>query len=720
MPGNPATVTIGGSTLNAALDRLHVPEPRDVAIWFRLLPERLLRYWRAPAHLVFWSVIVLALLLRVGHLELIAFDKPAAAQLASSADFLSNHTLPLHGETGTDRITQPALVTYLYAIPLLLGRDPRLAVVWTVILNVCAIALSYSCLRRWFGLRTALFTILLWAVNPWAILQARTIGPSAYAPLWCALLLYGLVQGLQEPRSPGWLLAWLATGLLVNTSTHYWPAILFLSIICAIYWRRVYWPAMLAGFGLGVLLLLPYLYYQSYVNFRDIIAIFLPNGPAEITASWGWQALFGAMRFVSGLGLADLAGSTRASYLAQRFPLDFIEGTTAVVFLVSLPLCLAWMIRTLARWRERAQAARYVTIVLWMVVILLALALQPVGPGKADLSLITPFGFIILGLALATLFTLVVNLTRGSVVLILLVRGIMAVALAAICFWPVYTSLNMINYINQTTMVDGYGLPLRFWLQTASFTRQKLFIETNKTLYLADDTGNGLGSDSEAILRYLLDGKADIIPLCPDGGRCLVLPVGQSNLHLVLQPAPETLALVKQLAGKELAYTTQPDKVYSSQLYLLPAITSVEAIALIPQRNLWSIDDGALLLGYAPPSVLPLGQTSYIATYWSFTDTDTNEPTVSHGLATRVTDVNDTAGEKRVTFGLDERYWRMDKVLVRWLPIQPPSDGTGSNYRLQIAVFRIVGISQNRTLNENTQEPGLVIDLVSVQVELPR
>ncbi|MHB1357423.1 MAG: hypothetical protein ACYCZF_15760 [Anaerolineae bacterium] len=681
------------------------------------MPVRLVRYWRCPAHLAFWSVIGLALLLRIGHLDLIAFDQPAAQQLASSAALVNNPTLPLFGETGADGITQPALVTYLYALPLLLSRDPRLAVAWTVILNVCAIALCYSSLRRWFGLRTAVFTILLWAVNPWAILQARTIGPSAFAPVWCALLFYGLVQGLQETHSPGWLLAWLAAGLLVNTSINYWPAILFLSIVCALYWHRVHWPSLVAGAGLGLLLMIPYLYYQSYVNFRDILAILPPDPSVGVVTTRGWQALFGAMRFVSGLDLADLAGSTRVQYLMQRLPLSIIEGATAVVFLVSLPICLAWMIRALARWRERAQAARYIAIVLWMAVILLASASEPVRPGKVDLSLLSPFGFIVLGLALAALFTEVVEKINGSPILVLLARGVTAIALAAICLWPAYSILNLYSYADKTSMVNGYGLPLRFWLQTARFTRPRLAIAAEKTLYLTADSTDGLGVGSSAILGYLLDGSAHIIPLCPDSGRCLMIPIGHSNHILVLQPALETLDLIRQLAGKELAYTTLPDKAYSSHLYLLPAISVTETVALIPQRSLWSIDDGAFFLGYSPPGALPIGQTSYIATYWSFRNPDTSEVLVQHGMATRITDLNDTPSEVRTAFGLDERYWRMDKVLVRWLPVQLPEGGAGDAYRLQIAVFRVEGTIINRTFNENTSEPNLAIELAAVRVE---
>lgn len=707
---------MGGSTLNAAFDQIHVPEPRDVLGWLKQVPVHVVRYWRDPAHLVFWSVIILALLLRIGHLDLIAFDQSDAEQLASSAALVSSHSIPLFGETGADGITQPGLVTYLYALPFLLGGDPRLAVAWTVILSVCAIALCYSSILRWFGSRTAAITILLWAVNPWAILQARTIGPSAFAPVWSALLFYGIVQGLQENHSPGWLLAWLAAGLLVNTSIHYWPAILFLSIVCALYWRRVHWPSVLAGAGLGLLLLIPYLYYQSYVSFRDILAILQTNSSAGAPTTWGWQALFGAMRYISGLDLADLAGSTRAQYLVQRLPLSIIEGATAVAFLVSLPLCLAWMIRTLSRWRERAKAARYVTIVLWMAVILFASAFEPVTSAKVDLSLLSPFGFIILGLALAALFTEVVEMINGSPILIMLARSFVSIALAAICLWPAYSILNLYGYVDKSSMSNGYGLPLRFWLQTARFTRQKLAITKDRTLYLTADSIEDLGAGSSAILGYLLGNNADIIPLCPDSGRCLVLPVGHSNHILVLQPATETRSLIMQLAGKELAYTTQPDKAYSSHLYLLPTISVTETVALIPRRSLWSIDDGALFLGYAPPGVFPPGQTSYVATFWSFREPDTSEAIVSHGMATRIIDPGDTPGEIQVTFGLDERYWRMDKVLVRWLPVQPPEGDTDGDYHLQIAVFRTDGIVINRTLNESTLETGIAIDLAPVQV----
>ncbi len=85
---------------------------------------------------------------------------------------------------------------YLYALPMLIKPDPRLARMMTGVVHVVATALIFAIGGRFFGRRAGLISALLFAVHPEAVFLARGIWnptlqtPFALAYVWTGLLGY--------------------------------------------------------------------------------------------------------------------------------------------------------------------------------------------------------------------------------------------------------------------------------------------------------------------------------------------------------------------------------------------------------------------------------------------------------------------------------------------------------------------------------------------------
>ena len=140
----------------------------------RRLWSGLRAYLRDPEHVAFWGIILLAAALRLAQLDLVEFKGDEAAHLLRAAEVAEQHHLPLVGSQASIGIAKPPMMSLLMALPLLLGRDPRLASAFIALLNVAAVAGCYLFARRYYGLRVGILAATLFAANPWAIVLSRT------------------------------------------------------------------------------------------------------------------------------------------------------------------------------------------------------------------------------------------------------------------------------------------------------------------------------------------------------------------------------------------------------------------------------------------------------------------------------------------------------------------------------------------------------------------
>src|SRR4030042_5319377 len=95
-------------------------------------------YFGQPEKQLFWGIVLLSAALRLGYLDLIEFKADEVNHLLRGLEIVEQHKLPLAGTPSSVGITKPPLMSYLMAIPLLFGRDPRIASAFIGLLNVAS------------------------------------------------------------------------------------------------------------------------------------------------------------------------------------------------------------------------------------------------------------------------------------------------------------------------------------------------------------------------------------------------------------------------------------------------------------------------------------------------------------------------------------------------------------------------------------------------------
>jgi 4-amino-4-deoxy-L-arabinose transferase-like glycosyltransferase len=114
-------------------------------------------------------IILLAVLLRIDRLDIAEFKYDEANMLARAAVIADQSQLPIEGSIGSTGWPNPPLLVYLYALPVMISRDPALSLGCLAIISTLAVAATYRFGRAFFGQEVGLVAALLLAVNPWAI-----------------------------------------------------------------------------------------------------------------------------------------------------------------------------------------------------------------------------------------------------------------------------------------------------------------------------------------------------------------------------------------------------------------------------------------------------------------------------------------------------------------------------------------------------------------------
>ncbi len=131
------------------------------------------------------------------------------------------------------------LSNYLYAIPFKIAPDTRLGRVFTAMMNLIAVALTYGLGARYFGRRAGLIAALLYAVHPEAVNASRIINNAQIgAPFVMLYLLTGLLGYYDDKRLAR--LAHLPALSLAGQCHPYSFALAPISLILIVsaWWRR--------------------------------------------------------------------------------------------------------------------------------------------------------------------------------------------------------------------------------------------------------------------------------------------------------------------------------------------------------------------------------------------------------------------------------------------------------------------------------------------------
>jgi 4-amino-4-deoxy-L-arabinose transferase-like glycosyltransferase len=350
------------------------------------------------------AILALAAWLRLRHLGLVTFHDDQAIALRIAHDILHGdiRTVGLASSSGA---SNPPLYVYIVAVLVAIHDSVLFATGAVAVLSVVALALAYLVVRPRFGGTVALVTVVLFATAPWAVFFSRILFQQDLLPVVTVALLWTLFVVLERDRTRVALLVpvLFATAISLNLSAV--SLILPIGALIAYRARDVDWRAVIAGTGIGVLLLGSWLAHNTKHGFRDF-SLILNNGRGHGgTAGTGTiEAVRRTIDLVSTEGWSFVTGAHHQTGAA--WTLGRAAGIVVIVLLVvGIVTSLARIIRE-GRHPE-IDTARRALLLIWLAGICLAyITSSRSGVGPHYVIVTYPVSFLLAALGLETVASL--------------------------------------------------------------------------------------------------------------------------------------------------------------------------------------------------------------------------------------------------------------------------------------------------------------------------
>lgn len=205
-------------------------------------------------------------------LPLARFAGDEAFFFKTAKDVAELKYFPVHGSfvTGSEARVPGGLFHLLMAIPVLIYPDPIAPMLMTCILNVLALFLLFSLIRKHYGSEVALFTLLFALFNPFSVLFAdRQWNPNLLIPIGTLWLF--LITRISEGE-PKWSWFFLFFLLVVSMQIHLSVAHLFVvTLLYLLFWRekKPNLKFSFIGVGVGLAFYVPYLVHEANHGFQN-------------------------------------------------------------------------------------------------------------------------------------------------------------------------------------------------------------------------------------------------------------------------------------------------------------------------------------------------------------------------------------------------------------------------------------------------------------------
>jgi 4-amino-4-deoxy-L-arabinose transferase-like glycosyltransferase len=249
-----------------------------------------------------WGIIAAAALLRLPRIGVLTeFLGDQGRTLLIMRQFIEQGNIPLAGPTTLSGHHLGPVFYYLLAPGYLMGGNPLGVSVWVAFLGIVAVYLLYTTVHELFGVKPARLAALMWAVSSALVTADRIIWEPNMVPLFSVLFVFLLYRAYSRWHAVWWIAVGATVGVLLQL--HY-PNLYFVGltglVIVASYllrlqpFRKVFVAALWWLFGF-TLVLLPFLYYETTVQFRDLRGIFGVLGEGATVAigkrAMIWQAM---------------------------------------------------------------------------------------------------------------------------------------------------------------------------------------------------------------------------------------------------------------------------------------------------------------------------------------------------------------------------------------------------------------------------------------------
>lgn len=226
------------------------------------------------------GILLIAAFLRIFHLSwLTEFLGDQGRTMLVMKHFVEDGIIPFVGPLTQSGHNLGPIFYYLLFPGYVLTHSALGVSLWMAVLGVVSVYIVYLTGKRMFGTVSARYMSVLWAVSPVIISADRVIWEPNLVPLFSILFAYLLYRAYSEWKPIVWMFLGVVVGILIQL--HY-PNIYFVGLtgLCLLgttvfrvrsirdmLYASVWW---LSGFMISML---PFLYYEYTVGFRDIIGV---------------------------------------------------------------------------------------------------------------------------------------------------------------------------------------------------------------------------------------------------------------------------------------------------------------------------------------------------------------------------------------------------------------------------------------------------------------
>lgn len=421
------------------------------------------RFWRGMGSwLLAWEIyplLVFASFLRFYQLAWTEFDADQAMLASLPRMALAHGLIPGTGAFGSIGLANPPGYVYLFLPIAAFTANPLADAIFTALLNVLAVLLTYFFVRRYYGRLAAAAAALLFAVAYQPVHYSRFLWQPNLLPFFTLLFVMALFWGVVE-RRPGWFAAalpLLAFLLQLHLLTLYLAVPLLLALALA--YKTVRWRDVILGVVLSLVLFSTYLVWETGVHFADIsILLDAWRQPAHLDS----QALRYYLELV-GVPATRLAGpQTALALLAPllRWERWALTGLLLAGFLLAFLGLVRWRVRVMddsrfpepaapssaksalplwqrlwSGWKalaESPQRAGLLILLAWQIAPVLLMSRHSVDLQFHYLLFLFPGPFILIGLSISQLTALAGQLVARSGRLLRLAAPGLAVLLVVV------------------------------------------------------------------------------------------------------------------------------------------------------------------------------------------------------------------------------------------------------------------------------------------------
>lgn len=555
------------------------------------------------------AVLAVAALLRFSLLDLGTFSAEEAGTLQLAADLLDTGRLPLT-EVVSDSlgIQQFPTVTYLFALPMLLSRDPLAAMAMVAAAHVGAVWLAYRMLEEHFGPLAAFLGGLLLATNPSAILLARSANDVALHIPFVLLFLWGLLAWVARRSAAG--LFWGIVGLAVALELHSaaFPLALLFALALLSRPRSVRpWPLLL-GVGVALATMAPYLYHELLNGFPNLRILLTWAGRPTTYDLSGLSHLVTLISSegVRGSLLAPWAGSAGESLALAAGAVRASDGV--VLFFAAGIGLLAWQgLRRPAGARARGH--------LPSIVLLLAVALPIAVYARHQVPVLRHYlsgmqapALLVAGIGAAWLLQVGVPVGFRPGARLwprALLTGAVGAGLVAVVGSQLVAYGALLAWLDSGETTLSSGLPLRHQRQVV---QRMLDLQRQHGA-----AGIVIGSCCEPVaFSHLLRDRARLASFRDRSAIAFPPPGSASFLYVTINDSSPAAALLREtLPDLQIDAIPVPNGSGSSYRFF---VLSPQAQDLVRQRLSWSdpalqLENGLQLVGYRLPRAVAAGGT---------------------------------------------------------------------------------------------------------------